>query len=74
MSSLDKLESFFAYEEDGISNLEKVRKNQRVIRRLPSTDLYRSYEDSDYDDSGNGLPGVVIEDGKLIGFGIHILL
>ena len=72
MSSLDKLESFFAYEEDGISNLEKVRKNQRVIRRLPSTDLYRSYEDSDYDDSGNGLPGVVIEDGKLIGFGIHI--
>ena len=44
MTYIDKLESFFAYEEDGVSNLEKVRKNQKVIRRFPTTDLNRSFE------------------------------
>ena len=69
---IDRLESFFAYEEDGVSNLEKVRKKQKVIRRLPTTDTSRSFEETDNDATHSGLPGVVIEDGKLIGFGIHI--
>lgn len=72
MSYEDKLQRFFAYEEDGVSNLEKVRKNQKVIRRLPTTDLNRSFEESG-SVADSELPGAVIEDGKLIGFGIHIL-
>ena len=71
MTYIDKLESFFAYQEDGVSNLEKVRKNQKVIRRLPTTDLNRSFEESGRV-ADSELPGAVIEDGKLIGFGIHI--
>ena len=63
MTYADKLESFFAYEEDGVSNLEKVRKNQKVIRRLPTTDLNRSFEESG-SVADSKLPGAVIEDGN----------
>lgn len=63
MTYIDKLESFFAYEEDGVSNLEKVRKNQKVIRRLPTTDLNRSFEESG-SVADSKLPGAVIKDGN----------
>ena len=49
-----------------------MRARQKIIRRLPDTDLSKSYEASDAAPEDGGLPGVVVEDGKLIGFGIHI--
>ena len=72
MNGLEKLEAFFAQEENGVSNLEKVREKQKIIRRLPTTDQSRSYEASDSGSESDALPGAVIKDGKLIGFGIHI--
>ena len=72
MDGLEKLEAFFAYEENGVSNLEKVRANQKIIRRLPTTDLNRSFEASDAISESGALPGVVLQDGKIIGLGIHI--
>ena len=72
MDGAEKLKAFFAWKENGVSNLEKVRANQKVIRRLPTTDLSRSFEASDHGGESGDLPGAVIRDGKLIGFGIHI--
>lgn len=63
MTYIDNLEIFFTYEEDGVSNLEKVRKNQKVIRRLPTTDLNRSFEES-ASVADSKLPGAVIKDGN----------
>ena len=65
----DQLMSFYAQcDENGISNRDKIRLHQKVIRRVASTDKSKSYEsmlgESD---------GIVEADGKLIGFGIHIL-
>ena len=69
---ITNLKEFFAFSEDGTTNLEKVRKNQKIIRRLPTTDLNQSYESSDNASQDEELPGVVMKNGKLIGFGIHI--
>ena len=69
---IENLKEFYSFIEDGTTNLEKVRRNQKVIRRLPTTDLNQSYESSDHASQDGELPGVVINDGKLIGFGIHI--
>ena len=55
---------------DGSTNLEKIRRNQRVIRRVSTTDKTKSYEDADT--AAGSHDGVVVRDGKLIGFGIHI--
>lgn len=63
MTYIDKLEIFFTYEEDGVSNLEKVRKNQKVIRRHPTTDLNRCFAESG-SVADSELPGAVIEDGN----------
>ena len=61
-------------DEEGISNQEKITRNQRIIRRLPTTDKSKSYEDADSSpEAGEWPAGVVLEDGRLIGFGIHIL-
>jgi len=66
----DKLLKFFEIvDENGISNLEKVKENQKIIRRVDSTDKNKSYEESKDDIFSNG---IVIENDKLIGFGIHI--
>ena len=55
---------------DGCTNRERIEQNQRVIRRVSTTDKTRSYEDAG---PGQGShDGVVVQDGKLIGFGIHI--
>ena len=71
------VEAFFAQvDEDGVSNAQKARERHHVIRRVQSTPKDKSFEDAD-DDAANradGLPvGVVEVDGKLVGFGIHIL-
>ena len=70
---IEKIEEFFAQKENGVSNLEKVQANQKVLRRLPETDESKSYDEAGSEDpAGARLPGVVIEDGKVIGLGIHI--
>lgn len=72
--STDRLVSFFDLkDENGKTNLQKVKENQKVIKRVAETDKNKSYEESYAAVSENGLPsGIVTEDGKPIGFGIHI--
>lgn len=72
--TLNKLIAFFDYtDESGLSNLEKVRKYQKVLRRVETTDKNQSVEVVDNDGSDGDIPsGIVIQDGKIIGFGIHI--
>ena len=71
---LDKLLAFFDYrDENGLSNLEKVRRYQKVLRRVESTDKNQSVEAVDSASADGDIPGgIVIQDGKIIGFGIHI--
>ena len=69
-----KIREFLDFRDsEGRSNLEKIRENQHIIRRVATTDKTKSYEDSDAQQEEGSLPaGVVIQDGRLIGFGIHI--
>ena len=71
------MERFFAQvDEAGIANAQKAEERHHVIRRVSTTSKDRSYEDAASDEGGrvDGLPiGVVEVDGKLVGFGIHIL-
>lgn len=63
-----RIEAFFAWKDaEGVTNREKIARNQRVIRRVATTDKSKSFETSD-----GRASGVVLQDGKLIGFGIHI--
>ena len=55
---------------DGRTNRERIERNQRVIRRVATTDKTKSYEDAGPEAGSHD--GVVVVDGKLIGFGIHI--
>ena len=72
--ALRRLCGFFEQtDENGVSNLEKVRKYQQILRRVETTDKSKSVETVDSTSSGSALPsGIVIENGKIIGFGIHI--
>ena len=74
IKSLDKLLAFFDYrDENGLSNLQKVRRYQKVLRRVESTDKNQSVEAVDSASAAGDIPGgIVIQDGKIIGFGIHI--
>lgn len=65
---------FFAQKDsDGLSNLEKAAARSQVIRRVETTSKDKSYEAAQAAAETNGLPvGVVVEDGKLVGLGIHI--
>ncbi len=54
-------------DESGTTNREKIEKHQKIIRRVATTDKNRSYEAAD-----GKSDGLVLEDGRLIGFGIHI--
>lgn len=66
----NRFASFYEHrDESGAGNLEKIRENQKIIRRVAGTDKSRSFE------AAPGSPfcdGRVYENGKLIGFGIHI--
>lgn len=65
----DGLKEFLAYkDESGQTNLEKIREHQKILRRLDTTDKSRSTEASDK----AFFDGIVTENGKVIGFGIHI--
>lgn len=68
--SNDRLVSFFDLkDESGKTNLQKVRENQKVIRRVAETDKSKSFEEADAVQDSSG---IVTEDGKTVGFGIHI--
>ena len=71
---LQGVERFLEYADaDDVTNREKIIANQHIIRRIATTDKSKSYEDSDNKaQSGECPAGVVIENGRLIGFGIHI--
>ena len=66
----NRFASFYEHrDESGAGNLEKIRENQKIIRRVAGTDKSRSFE------AAPGSPfcdGRVYENRKLIGFGIHI--
>lgn len=67
----DRLEAFLDLKDDkGLTNREKVGLNQKIIRRLEETDKSKSFEESDKEGTFNG---IVEENGKTVGFGIHIL-
>ena len=71
----EQLRAFLdSVDETGLSNREKIRRNQHIIRRIATTDKAKSFEDGDaVIEEGEFPAGVVLNDGKLIGFGIHIL-
>ena len=69
---MNKIFDFFHQtDENNITNLEKT-KNAKIIKRIASTDKNKSYEESDSIKESDYPLGVVVEDGKFIGFGIHI--
>ena len=69
---LDKILAFMnSKDENGITNLEKAEKNAKVIRRIKSTDPNKSYEESTKKETEYPI-GVIVENNKLIGFGIYI--
>ena len=72
--NLNRLLAFFdIVDENGVSNLEKVNKNQKIFRRVESTDKNKSVEAVENDGSENAVPnGIVVENGKITGLGIHI--
>lgn len=65
-----RFDAFYDYQdESGLCNLEKIRQHQKIIRRVAATDKNRSFEAVE----GSAFhDGRVYENGKLIGFGIHI--
>lgn len=71
---LKQLLDFFDIEdENGVSNLEKVHKNQKILRRVDTTDKNKSVEAVENDAAVGDIPnGIIIENGKIIGLGIHI--
>ena len=54
-------------DEHGVSNRDKLAQHQHIIRRVDTTAKDRSFEAAE-----GHHDGVVVVDGKLIGFGIHI--
>ena len=69
-----KLLAFFdERDEDGLTNREKIAARAKVIRRVATTDKSRSFEQAETPKPAGEWPlGVVEENGKLIGLGIHI--
>lgn len=62
------LHSFFDQaDEQGVSNREKIARLQRIIRRVDTTSKDKSFEAAEGRNDG-----VVVVDGKLVGFGIYI--
>lgn len=72
--TLEKILDFFAIEDEtGLSNLDKVHRYQKVLRRMETTDKSRSVEEAENRGDQNGIPsGVIMENGRIIGLGIHI--
>ena len=66
----DRLESFLDLKDEyGKTNRRKITENQKIIRRVAETDKSKSFEESDATETCDG---IVAENGKTVGFGIHI--
>lgn len=70
----EQIQKFFnQIDEKGESNLKKALERHHIIRRIETTDQNKSYEEVTENINGaNPYFGVVEQDGRLIGFGIHI--
>lgn len=67
------LEFFNIVDENGVSNLERVHKYQKILRRVETTDKSKSVEAVEPDAAAGDIPnGIIVENGKIIGLGIHI--
>ena len=56
-----------------MSNLDKVHKYQKILRRVETTDKSKSVEAVENTEVGGRVPnGIILKDGKIIGLGIHI--
>ena len=67
------LDFFAAVDENGMSNLDKVHKYQKILRRVETTDKSRSVEAVENDAEAGDIPnGIMMENGKIIGLGIRI--
>ena len=73
-TTLNRLLDFFdIIDENGISNLDKVLKYQKVLRRVETTDKNKSVEAVKNENTAGDIPnGIIMENGKIIGLGIHI--
>lgn len=73
-TTLHRLLGFFDIEdENGISNLEKVHKYQKILRRVETTDKSKSVEAVENEATAGDIPnGIIMENGKIIGLGIRI--
>ena len=72
--TLNKLLDFFDIEdENGVSNLDKVHRYQKILRRVETTDKNQSVEDAVAPAEDSGIPnGIILENGRIIGLGIRI--
>ena len=73
-TTLNRLLDFFdIVDENGVSNLDKVHKYQKVLRRIETTDKNKSVEAVENSSETGDIPnGIIMENGKIIGLGIHI--
>lgn len=73
-NTLEQLINFFkTKDENGESNLDKVHQYQKILRRVESTDKNKSVEAVENNVFNDDIPsGIVMENGKIIGFGIQI--
>ena len=72
--TLERLLDFFDIEdENGVSNLDKMHMHQKILRRVETTDKDRSVEEAENSGADSELPnGIILDNGKIIGLGIHI--
>lgn len=76
MTELEKknILAFFAEkDENGVSNAEKAKTLSKVIRRVATTDKNKSFEEADCVEESEYPLGMVVENDRLIGLGIHII-
>lgn len=67
------LDFFDIKDENCVSNLDKVHKYQKILRRVDTTDKSKSVEAVEGSAVSDRIPnGIIIENGKIIGLGIHI--
>ena len=73
-TTLNRLLDFFdIVDENGISNLDKVHKYQKILRRVETTDKNKSVEAVENNAANGDIPnGIIMENDKIIGLGIHI--
>ena len=72
--TLERLLDFFDIEdENGVSNLDKMHMHQKILRRVETTDKDKSVEEAENSGADSELPnGIILDNGKIIGLGIHI--